>query len=189
MNNKKRQGACPPAEARAQADEIAAATADAIKIKYMEGYREHGGDFRRMPLGQAAGAARDEALDLCAYIYQICRKHDEAVTLLDKAAAPDTPAVLVRALAGQAREKLAGRYYGDNTPQDDSPAADARFRALAAGLPRDDGPADDEPAKDSPATDARHVLNRLAALENAVRDLKARNRMLARRVDSVGEEM
>ena len=177
MNEKARQGACYPEEARSQADEIAVATADAIRIKYMAGYREHGGDFRHMPLGQAVAEARDEVLDLCAFIHQICRQHEAVVTMLDRAA--DEPdALYVRALVDDARDALAGvrpgrmgkdrdmaphapdtagrpdasavdRDFGDETLQDDSPAADAQFRALAA----------------EPDTD---LINRLAALERRV---------------------
>ena len=63
----------------------------------------------------------------------------------------------------------ADRDYGDEGPDDDSPAADARFRELAA----------------EPDTD---LLNRLARLEETVRGLEAGNRMLEATVASMREQ-
>ena len=82
---------------------------------------------------------------------------------------------------GHPGDHTTDRDYGDEGPDDDSPAADARFRSLAA----------------EPDTD---LINRLASLEKTVQDLAVRNRdlegtvgsmraqnaRLARRVDGQG---
>lgn len=66
----------------AQADRIASAAARAIRVKYIDGQIEHGGDLFRKPVLREALA---EVTDLFSYLHVLEHQHAAALALLDQA--------------------------------------------------------------------------------------------------------